>query len=137
MLGCILHTATHSYILTVGRMTDQIHLQHHPCVPLQFPSQFLSGAHQCDGDWIVYRDSSTVIPTNGYCAAAKFQKIIADPCSSYMYRSFNESGTYLDFGSSAPFKDQNDLVDQGLVNSQCNFSGRAQSAVRHLRNTES
>jgi len=107
-----------------------------PSERYQFPSQYLSRAQQCEGDWIVYLEPSKVKQTKGYFAVAKVQKVIADPRSSGMYIAVIEPGTYLDFGAPVPFRDQNDVVERGLLNDQGNISGRAQSAVRPLSDTD-
>ena len=107
-----------------------------PSERYQFPSQYLSRAQQCEGDWIVYLEPSKVKQTKGYFAVAKVQEIIADPRRSDMYIAVIEPGTYLDFGAPVPFRDQNDVIEQGLLNDQGNISGRAQSAVRPLSDTD-
>lgn len=107
-----------------------------PSERYQFPSQYLSRAQQCEGDWIVYLEPRKVKNTKGYFAVAKVQEFIADPRASDMYIAVIEPGTYLDFGDPVPFRDQNDVVEQGLLNDQGNISGRAQSAVRPLSDTD-
>ena len=49
-----------------------------------------------------------------------------------MYLAVIEPGTYLDFGDPVPFRDADDIVEQGLLNAQGRISGRAQAAVRTL-----
>ncbi len=107
-----------------------------PSERYQFPSQYLSRAKQCEGDWIVYLEPSKVKQTKGYFAVAKVQEIIDDPRASDMYIAVIEPGTYLDFGDPVPFRDQNSVIEQGLLNDQGNISGRAQSAVRPLSDTD-
>lgn len=107
-----------------------------PSERYQFPSQYLSRAQQCEGDWIVYLEPSKVKQTKGYFAVAKVQEIIADPRSSGMYIAVIEPGTYLDFGDPVPFRHQNDVIERGLLNDQGNISGRAESAVRPLSDTD-
>lgn len=107
-----------------------------PSERYQFPSQYLSRAQQCEGDWIVYLEPSKVKNTKGYFAVAKVQEIIADPRSPDMYIAVIEPGTYLDFGDPVPFRDQNDVIERGILNDHGNISGRAQSAVRPLSDTD-
>lgn len=103
-----------------------------PSERYQFPQQYLSRAQSCEGDWIVYLEPSKVKNTKGYFAVAKVQKIIADPSHDDMHLAVIEPGTYLDFGDAVPFRDDEGLVEQGLLNDQGKISGRAQAAVRPL-----
>jgi len=103
-----------------------------PSAQYQFPKQYLSRAQQCVGDWIVYLEPSKVKRTKGYFAVAKVQEIIPDSRNAKMHLAIIEPGTYLDFGDPVPFRDANELVEQGLLNDQGNISGRAQAAVRPL-----
>ncbi len=98
----------------------------------QFPRQYLSRAKQCVGDWIVYLEPSKVRDTKGYFAVAKVQEIIADPRSADMHIAVIERGTYLPFGDPVPFRDEDEVVEQGLLNDHGKISGRAQAAVRTL-----
>jgi putative restriction endonuclease len=43
-----------------------------------------------------------------------------------------EPGTYLDFGDPVSFRDENSIIERGLLNDQGKISGRAQAAVRTL-----
>ena len=47
-----------------------------PAERYQFPSQYLSRAEACVGDWIVYYEPRKVTETRGYFAVAKVQQII-------------------------------------------------------------
>ena len=49
-----------------------------------------------------------------------------------MFLAVIESGTYLDFGDPVSFRDQNSIIERGLLNDQGKISGRAQAAVRNL-----
>lgn len=102
----------------------------------QFPSQYLSRAQQCEGEWIVYLEPSKVKDTKGYFAVAKVQEIISDPRKSDMYLALIEPGTYLDFGDPVPFRDTENIVERGLLNDEGRISGRAQAAVRTLSNED-
>jgi len=103
-----------------------------PSERYQFPKQYLSRTQQCEGDWIVYLEPSKVKNTKGYFAVAKVQEIIADPRNADMHLAVIEPGTYLDFGDPVPFRDTDDIVEQGLLNDKGKISGRAQAAVRPL-----
>ena len=103
-----------------------------PSERYQFPKQYLSRAQHCEGDWIIYLEPSKVRNTKGYFAIAKVQEIIADPRNADMHLAIIEPGTYLDFGDPVPFRDADDVVEQGLLNDDGKISGRAQAAVRAL-----
>ena len=107
-----------------------------PSEQYQFPKQYLSRAQQCEGDWIVYLEPTKVKQTKGYFAVAKVQEIIPDPGNGGMYLAIIERGTYLDFGDPVSFRDDQSLVERGLLNDQGNISGRAQAAVRTLSSTD-
>ena len=49
-----------------------------------------------------------------------------------MFLAVIEPGTYLDFGDSVSFRDENSIIERGLLNDQGKISGRAQAAVRTL-----
>ena len=103
-----------------------------PSERYQFPKQYLTRAQQCEGDWIVYLEPSKVRGTKGYFAVAKVQEIIADPRNADMHLAVIEPGSYLDFGDPVPFRDADDIIEQGLLNDDGKISGRAQAAVRVL-----
>lgn len=102
-----------------------------PSERYQFPKQYLSRTQQCEGDWIVYPPSK-VKETKGYFAVAKVQEIIPDPRKPEMFLAVIEPGTYLDFGDPVSFRDENSIIERGLLNDQVKISGRAQAAVRTL-----
>lgn len=103
-----------------------------PSEQYQFPKQYLTRAQQCEGDWVVYLEPSKVRNTKGYFAVARVQQIIPDPRRTDMYLAIIEPGTYLDFGDSVPFRDNDDVVERGILNEHGQISGRAQAAVRTL-----
>ena len=107
-----------------------------PSERYQFPKQYLARVQQCEGDWILYLEPSKVKNTKGYFAVAKVQEIISDPRNADMYLAVTEPGTYLDFGDPVPFRDADDVLEQGLLNDQGKISGRAQAAVRALSPTD-
>ena len=103
-----------------------------PSERYQFPKQYLSRAQQCEGDWIVYLEPSKVKETKGYFAVAKIQEIIPDPRKLDMFLAVIEPGTYLDFGNPVSFRDENSIVEQGLLNDHGKISGRAQTPFQHM-----
>ncbi|RNF36403.1 restriction endonuclease [Paracoccus methylarcula] len=103
-----------------------------PSERYQFPKQYLTRVQQFEDDWIVYLEPSKIRDSKGYFAVAKVQEIIADPRSADMYLAIIEPGSYLDFGDPVPFRDADDVVEQGLLNDRGKLSGRARSAVRAL-----
>ena len=107
-----------------------------PSERYQFPKQYLTRVQQVEGDWIVYLEPSKVKDTKGYFAVAKVQNVIPDPRHADMHLAVIEPGTYLDFGDPVPFRDADDVVEQGLLNDLGKISGRAQAAVRPLSPTD-
>jgi putative restriction endonuclease len=103
-----------------------------PAEQYQFPSQYLSRAEGCVGDWIVYYEPSNVPETRGYFAVAKVQQIIPDPGITGMYIAVIEPSSYLDFVNPVPFSGPTGVIETGVLNAEGRISGRAQSAVRPL-----
>lgn len=103
-----------------------------PAERYQFPSQYLSRAEACVGDWIVYYEPSKVIGTRGYFAVAKVQQIIPDAGAPGMYVAVIEPGSYLDFINPVPFSGPTGVIETGVLNIEGRISGRAQSAIRPL-----
>lgn len=103
-----------------------------PAERYQFPSQYLSRAEACVGDWIVYYEPRKVTETRGYFAVAKVQQIIRDPGAAGMYIAVIEPGSYLDFINPVPFSGPTGIVETGVLNAEGRISGRAQSAIRPL-----
>lgn len=107
-----------------------------PSERYQFPKQYLTRVQRCKGDWIIYLEPSKVKNTKGYFAVAKVQDVVPDPRNADMHLAVIELGTYLDFGDPVPFRDADDVVEQGLLNDLGKISGRAQAAVRPLSSTD-
>jgi putative restriction endonuclease len=103
-----------------------------PAERYQFPSQYLSRAQACVGDWIIYYEPRKVAETRGYFAVAKVQQIIPDAAAPGMYIAVIEPGSYLDFVDPVPFSGPTGVIETGVLNAQGRISGRAQSAVRPL-----
>jgi putative restriction endonuclease len=107
-----------------------------PSEQYQFPSQYLSRAKACVGDWIIYYEPRKVAQTRGYFALAKVLKIIPDPSAAGMYLALIERGSYLDFANSVPFNGPTGPIEQGVLNEHGQISGRAQSAVRPISSAD-
>jgi putative restriction endonuclease len=103
-----------------------------PAERYQFPSQYLSRAEACVGDWIIYYEPRKVVETRGYFAVAKVRQIIPDPGVAGMYIAIIEPGSYLEFVNPVPFSGPMGVIESGVLNPEGRISGRAQSAVRSL-----
>ncbi|MGJ8537136.1 MAG: HNH endonuclease [Parasphingopyxis sp.] len=77
-----------------------------------------------------------VAQSRGYYATARLQQIIPDPKASDMYLAIMEQGTYLEFPNAVPFSDDGGPIELGVLNEAGAISGRAQSAVRPLSNSD-
>lgn len=107
-----------------------------PAEQYQFPSQYLARVEACVGDWIIYYEPTKSRDSRGYFAIAKVRQIIPDPNTEGMYIAVIEPNTYLDFVNPVPFRDDDGLLERGLLNDQGKISGRAQSAVRPISATD-
>lgn len=104
-----------------------------PAERYQFPSQYLSRAQACLGDWIIYYEPRKVRDTRGYFAVAKVERIVPDPTAPGMFLALIEPGSYLDFATLVPFADADgQVIERGVLNDAGRISGRAQVAVRSL-----
>jgi putative restriction endonuclease len=107
-----------------------------PAERYQFPNQYLGRVQSCVGDWVIYYEPRKVVDTRGYFAMAKVEKVIPDPKQPGMYLALIEPGSYLDFVNQVPFSNSSGVIEQGVLNDQGNISGRAQSAVRSLSQSD-
>lgn len=103
-----------------------------PASQYQFPSQYLTRAEACIGDWIVYCEPSKVRGSRGYNAIARVERIVPDPTKSDMYLALIAPGSYLQFPSPVPFVVEDGHVETGVLNEHGRVSGRAQAAVRPI-----
>lgn len=101
----------------------------------QFPPQYLSRAAQCIGDWVVYFEPVKA-GKRGYHAVAKVENIVPDPSTKGMYLALLQAGSYLPLEREVPFRVDGEVVERGVLNEQSRISGRAQSAVRPLSDTD-
>lgn len=101
----------------------------------QFPSQYLSRASQLVDDWIVYFEPVKA-GRRGYHAVAKVSRITPDPTGTGMYLALIEPGSYLPLELEVPFRVEGEVVERGVLNEQSKISGRAQSAVRPLSDSD-
>jgi len=115
--------------------TDSIY-DDSPAERYQFPRQYLGRVQACIGDWIVYYEPKKVSETRGYFAVARVQQVIPDPSVSNVFLALMEPGSYLEFPTSVPFADGGGPIERGVLNEQGRISGRAQSAVRTLSNSD-
>lgn len=107
-----------------------------PAERYQFPRQYLGRVEACIGDWIVYYEPRKVDETRGYFAMARVEQVIPDPKAPGMYLALIEPGSYLDFANAVPFSGAEGVVERGVLNSEGRISGRAQSAVRPLSESD-
>jgi len=115
--------------------TDSIY-DDSPAERYQFPRQYLGRVSNCISDWVIYYEPSKVKDTRGYFAVAKVAQVVPDPKAKDMYLALIEPGTYLDFVNLVPFNGPAGVVEQGILNASGKNSGRAQSAVRPLSDTD-
>jgi putative restriction endonuclease len=111
--------------------TDSIY-DDSPAERYQFPRQYLRRVEASIGDWIIYYEPQKAHQARGYFAIAKIQAVIPDPSNSDMSIAVIEPGSYLDFVDPIPFRNDDGLVERGLLNDEGKISGRAQSAVRPI-----
>lgn len=107
-----------------------------PAVQYQFPKQYLVRAQQSVGDWIIYLEPTKVRGSRGYFAIAQVQQIIPDPKAPEMFLALIKQNSYLEFASPVAFNDIDGPVERGLLNEAGKLSGRAQSAVRPISDTD-
>jgi putative restriction endonuclease len=107
-----------------------------PAERYQFPSQYRGRVQSCIGDWIIYYEPRKAVDTRGYFATAKIEQVIPDPAIPGMYLALIEPGSYLDFANPVPFSDASGVVERGVLNEQGRISGRAQSAVRPISQSD-
>lgn len=103
-----------------------------PAERYQFPKPYLSRALACVGEWIVYYEPVKVRNSKGYYAIAQVEQVIPDPSAANMYLALIKPGSYLEFPNPVPYRDENGLIETGLLNENGDVSGRAQSAVRPI-----
>lgn len=106
-----------------------------PAERYQFPSQYLSRASQFVGDWIIYYEPVKA-GARGYHAAARVSQIVPDPSRPAHYLALIGPGSYATFERDVPFRVDGDLVERGVLNEEGRISGRAQSAVRPISNSD-
>lgn len=101
-----------------------------PSERYQFPHNYLGRVQQCVGDWVLFYEPSKAQDPKGYFAVAKVKDVIPDPRIAKMYVAIIEQGSYLEFGSSVPFRGPTGVPERSVLNDAGKVSGRAQSAVR-------
>jgi len=103
-----------------------------PAEHYQFPSQYLSRAANCVGDWIVYYEPRKVSGSRGYYAVARVAQVVPDPRREGMHLAMIEPQSYLEFATPVSFQLEDGIAETGLLNAEGSISGRAQAAVRGL-----
>jgi len=97
----------------------------HPSERYQFPHNYLSRASQFEGGWVLYYEPTKVKASRGYYAVGMVEKM-----------ALIKPGSYFEFVQKVPFKNESGLLEEGLYNDAGNISGRAQSAVRPISETD-
>lgn len=108
----------------------------HPSERYQFPRSYLSRAMQFERGWVLFYEPTKVRETRGYYAVGRIEKIVPDPTQPDMYLALIVPGSYFEFSQNVPFKDNDVLLEKGLYNEAGNISGRAQSAVRPISESD-
>lgn len=107
-----------------------------PAERYQFPRQYLSRVQACIGSWIIYYEPRKVTDTRGYFAVAKVARVVPDLSAPGMQIALIEPGSYLEFSNPVPFSGPDGLVERGVLNDAGRISGRAQSAVRPISQSD-
>lgn len=109
----------------------------HPSKQYQFPQSYLTRAQQFEGGWTLFYEPTKVENTRGYYAVGQIDKIIPDPTTEKMYLALITPASYFEFATPVSFRDQNNqLFERGLYNENEDISGRAQSAVRPISESD-
>lgn len=111
--------------------TDSIY-DDSPAIQYQFPQTYLTRARQLIGDWVLYYEPTKVRNSRGYYAVARIANITDKPDGAGMFIAHIEAGTYLEFATPVAFRNDDRLLERGLLNDQGKISGRAQAAVRPI-----
>jgi putative restriction endonuclease len=80
----------------------------------RFGHKWLAAMSKLRGSWILYQEPRRAGP-RGYFAAAKIDRIIADPDDHTMQLALVERGSFLEFGRDVPFQLDGRAVEQGLL----------------------
>lgn len=101
----------------------------------QFPRPYLSRASQLVGDWVIFLEP-TKSGKKGYHAVAKVEQITPDPTLSGMYLAIIDPASYLPFDHEVPFQVGGAYPERSVLNETGKVSGRAQSAVRTIPDSD-
>lgn len=93
------------------------HYTDQPEALYQFPSQYLSRAKQFEHDWAVYYEPVKA-GGRGFYALGFVELIIPDPNMPKMFLAKIRPGTYLDFSTPVPHRENGVLIESGLSNAQ-------------------
>lgn len=101
----------------------------------QFPAPYLSRASQMVGDWVIFMEPVKA-GRKGYHAVGKVEQITPDPTISGMYLAIIDPTSYLPFDHEVPFQVSGAYPERSVLNEAGKVSGRAQSAVRIIPDTD-
>jgi putative restriction endonuclease len=87
------------------------------------------------GDWVLFMEPVSAGP-KGYNAVGKVSRIVPDPSASAMYLPMIEPGSYLPFDHDVPFQTGGAYPERSVLNEAGKVSGRAQSAVRPIPDSD-
>lgn len=101
----------------------------------QFPAPYLSRAEQMVGDWVIFMEPVKA-GRKGYHAVGRVEQVTADPTLSGMYLAIIDPASYLPFDHEVPFRLDGAYPEHSVLNEAGKVSGRAQSAVRTIPDTD-
>lgn len=101
----------------------------------QFPEPYLSRASQMIGDWVIFMEPVKA-GRKGYHAVGMVEQIRPDPAISGMYLAIIDPASYLPFDNHVPFQIGGDYPERSVLNEAGKVSGRAQSAVRAIPDSD-
>lgn len=99
----------------------------------QFPSDYLSRANQIVCDWVIFMEPVKAGP-KGYHAVGKVERVKPDPRKPGM--AIIDPTSYLEFDRHVPFQTARNYPEQSVLNDAGKVSGRAQSAVRPIPDSD-
>jgi len=101
----------------------------------QFPASYLSRASQMVGDWVIFMEPVKA-GRKGYHAVGRVERITPDPTTADMYLAIIDPASYLPFDHDVPFQTGGDYPERSVLNEGGKVSGRAQSAVRPIPDSD-
>ena len=101
----------------------------------QFPRPYLSRATQIVGDWVIFLEPGKA-GKKGYHAVGKVERIVPDPTKTDMFLAIIDPASYLPFDHDVPFQVGGVYPERSVLNEANKVSGRAQSAVRAIPDSD-